>query len=189
MQLQQLLHFRHSKHLVIRGAHISIWAACIITLKLIAYCETRGYLVVSHWCPAVTETRQTHLKTQNYYDPVKTIQTSHMQTTEEKAVDKPIAKLTCFETQEFCLCKSGKMWSLFTAWRCCTWAVVPDHFVQRLKIWANLQYSHTGCMTPHRRTCFQEASLHAFTVWPTLLGRTKMIHCTYTVQLVLQMLI
>lgn len=58
--------------------------ACIITLKLTVYLTTRGYLVVSYRCPAVTEIRQTHLKTQNYYHPVKTIQTSHMQTREEK---------------------------------------------------------------------------------------------------------
>lgn len=62
--------------------------ACIITLKLTVYLTTRGYLVVSYWCPAVTEIRQTHLKTQNYYHPVKTIQTSHIQTREEKAVVK-----------------------------------------------------------------------------------------------------
>lgn len=63
MQLQQLLHFRHSKHFVIIEAHIPILAACIITLKLTVYCETRGYLVVSYGCPAVTEIRQKHLKT------------------------------------------------------------------------------------------------------------------------------
>ena len=38
-----------------------------------------------------------------------------MQTTGEKAVDKATAMLTCFETQEFRLFKSWKMWSLFTA--------------------------------------------------------------------------
>lgn len=186
MQLQQLLHFKHSKHLVIIGAHIPILAACIITLKLTVYCKTRGYSVVSYWCPAVTEIRQTHLKTQNYCHPVKTIQTSHMETTEEKtvdieekAVDKAIDKMTCFEAREFCLCKSWKVWSLFTAWCCCTWAVVPDHFAQHLKIWTNLQYPHTGCGTPCRKTCFQEASLRAFTVQPTLPGRTEMIRCTY----------
>lgn len=117
--------------------------------------------------------------TQNYYHPVKAIETSHMQTTEEKAVDKAIDKLTCFETQEFCLCKSWKMWPLFMVWCCCAWAVVLDHFARHLKIWTNPQVVWHHAERHAFRKLFYMVSQYGQHSWEELKWSVAPIRCSW----------
>lgn len=86
----------------------------------------------------------------NYYDPAKTIQTP-----EERAVDKAIAKLTWFETQNFVCANLGKLWSLFTVWCCCTQAVVLE--ITSHNIWKSEQICST-----HTWVLWRHAERHTF---------------------------